>query len=128
VFGHSVERGNISTTEGVQNGPSLRLKFRGVKMLVFDEVSMIGSKALWEIHLRLQVICNDDIKSGQSFGGYHVLFFGVSSVTVLQTCPFHNTLQDFYQLPPTLDLSLTRNPDELRVKARSICIHQAYLV
>ena len=128
VFGHSVERGNISTTEGVQNGPSLRLKFRGVKMLVFDEVSMIGSKALWEIHLRLQVICNDDIKSGQSFGGYHVLFFGVSSVTVLQTCPFHNTLQDFYQLPPTLDLSLIRNPEELRGKARSICIHQAYLV
>lgn len=123
VFGHSVERGNISTTEGVKNGPSLRIKFRGVKMLVFDEVSMIGAKALWEIHLRLQVICNDDARSGQTFGGYHVLFFGVSSAVVLRTCTFNNYLQDFYQLPPTLDISLTRNPDESRDKARSVCIH-----
>jgi hypothetical protein len=79
VFGHSVESGNISTTEGVKNGASLRTKFRGVKMLIFDEVSMIGAKALWEIHLRLQVICNDDIKKETPFGGYHMLFFGVSS-------------------------------------------------
>jgi hypothetical protein len=47
-------------------------------MIVFDEVSMIGAKAMWEIHLRLQVACDDDFRSKQMFGGFHVLFFGVS--------------------------------------------------
>ena len=78
VFGHSVEKGNISSIEGIKNGTSLRNKFKGVKMIVFDEVSMIGAKAMWEIHLRLQVACDDDFRSKQMFGGFHVLFFGVS--------------------------------------------------
>jgi len=79
VFGHSVERGNISTIEGVKNGQSLRTKFNGVKIIIFDEVSMIGCRALWEIHLRLQVASDDDSRSDQTFGGYHVLFFGVGT-------------------------------------------------
>jgi len=78
VFGHSVEGGNIITIEGVKNVASLRAKFKGVKMLIIDEVSMIGSKALWEIHLRLQIACDDDAKKHLPFGGFHVLFFGVS--------------------------------------------------
>jgi hypothetical protein len=60
VFGHSVERGNISTIEGVKNGQSLRTKLNGVKIIIFDEVSMIGCRALWEIHLRLQVASDDE--------------------------------------------------------------------
>ena len=93
VFGHSVERGNISTTEGVKNGPSLRLKFRGVKMLVFDEVSMIGAKALWEIHLRLQVASNDDRRCDQTFGGFHVLFFGVGTLCLSHSqCLAHHAI------------------------------------
>jgi len=74
VFGHSVEGGNIITIEGVKNVASLRAKFKGVKMLIIDEVSMIGSKALWEIHLRLQIACNDDAKKHLPFGGFHVLY------------------------------------------------------
>jgi len=79
VFGHSVEKGNISTIEGVKNGASLRNKFKGVKMIIFDEISMIGAKAMWEIHLRLQVASDDDVRCEQAFGGFHVLFFGVRS-------------------------------------------------
>ncbi len=62
VFGHSVEKGNITTIEGVKNVSSLRAKFKGVQMIIFDEISMIGAKALWEIHLRLQVACDDDCR------------------------------------------------------------------
>jgi len=80
VFGHSVERGNINTIEGVKNGASLRAKFKGVKIIIFDEISMIGSRALWEIHLRLQVASDDDCRCNQTFGGFHVLFFGVSAL------------------------------------------------
>jgi hypothetical protein len=80
VFGHSVERGNISTIEGVKNVTSLRAKFKGVKMVIFDETSMIGARALWEIHLRLQVASDDDRKCDQTFGGFHVLFFGVGTL------------------------------------------------
>jgi hypothetical protein len=80
VFGHSVERGNINTIEGVKNGASLRTKFKGVKIIIFDEISMIGSRALWEIHLRLQVASDDDCRCNQTFGGFHVLFFGVSTL------------------------------------------------
>lgn len=80
VFGHSVERGNISTIEGVKNVTSLRAKFKGVKMVIFDETSMIGARALWEIHLRLQVASDDDRRCDQTFGGFHVLFFGVGTL------------------------------------------------
>ena len=84
VFGHSVEKGNITTIEGVKNVSSLRAKFKGVQMIIFDETSMIGAKALWEIHLRLQVACDDDCRCMQPFGGYHIMFFGVSILDLFQ--------------------------------------------
>ena len=78
AFGHSVESGHIKTTEDVKNERMLRQKFRGLRIMILDEISMIGANALWEMHIRLQVACDDDYRKSQPFGGYHVLIFGVT--------------------------------------------------
>jgi hypothetical protein len=46
--------------------------------MILDEISMIGANALWEMHIRLQVACDDDNRKSKPFGGYHVLIFGVT--------------------------------------------------
>jgi hypothetical protein len=78
AFGHSVEGGHIKTTEDVKNERMLRQKFRGLRIMILDEISMIGANALWEMHIRLQVACDDDNRKSKPFGGYHVLIFGVT--------------------------------------------------
>jgi hypothetical protein len=61
----------------------MRSKFKGLQLLIFDEISMIGARALWEIHLRCQLACNDDTRRQKPFGGYHILFWGVSQPSTL---------------------------------------------
>lgn len=80
AFGHSVEGGSIKTTEDIKNAKTLRQKFKGLKILILDEISMIGSSALWEMHIRLQVACDDEINKTKPFGGFHVLIFGVTKL------------------------------------------------
>ena len=58
---------------------SLQRKLAGVKLVIFDEVSMLGAEDLVEIDKRLRAAA----ASSEPFGGCHILFTG-----------------DFYQLPP----------------------------
>ena len=78
AIGHSIESGHVKTTEDVKNERMLRQKFRGLRILILDEISMIGANALWEMHIRLQVACDDDDRKSKPLGGYHVLIFGVT--------------------------------------------------
>ena len=61
---------------------SLKCEFQNVKLLLFDEVSLIGTNFLNYINLRLQ----DIMGTTESFGGLHIIVFG-----------------DLYQLPPVMD-------------------------
>ena len=61
---------------------SLKCEFQNIKLLLFDEVSLIGTNFLSFINLRLQ----DIMGKNEIFGGIHVIAFG-----------------DLYQLPPVMD-------------------------
>lgn len=64
--------------------------WRGVKFLVIDEISMVGSLFLSQFSSRLkQAMSDDDVASAQPFGGVNVIFMG-----------------DFGQLKPPRQLSL----------------------
>ncbi len=97
--GHSKIAKTQSDVKGVKD---LRDRFRGLQVLMFDEISMIGACALWEIHLRCTLACDDDERCTMPFGGYHILFFG-----------------DFYQLDPVNDTSLVKHPCDLKGEAHS---------
>ena len=97
--GHSKIAKTQSDVKGVKD---LRDRFRGLQVLMFDEISMIGACALWEIHLRCQLACDHDERCTLPFGGYHIIFFG-----------------DFYQLDPVNDTSLVKQPSDLKGEAHS---------
>ena len=61
----------------------IQKKLDGVKMLIFDEFSMLSCKDLVDVDRRLRAAQTDPELQKLPFGGIHVLFFG-----------------DFYQLPP----------------------------
>jgi hypothetical protein len=76
---------------------ALQKKLRGVVLIIFDEVSMLGSEDLVEIDKRLQAAFNDP----RPFGGRHILFTG-----------------DFFQLPPVNKVKLyTSDPSKRAAKA-----------
>lgn len=67
---------------------TLRAKYRDVKVLMIDEISMVGNGLLNHINKRLQEIMGNDMK----FGGISVIAFG-----------------DFFQLHPVCDGWIFRN-------------------
>ena len=69
---------------------TLRAKNLNLKVLLIDEVSLIGCNMLNCINLRLQEICG----SRERFGGIHIIAFG-----------------DLYQLPPVQDSWIFSNLD-----------------
>ncbi|XP_066914113.1 ATP-dependent DNA helicase pif1-like [Clytia hemisphaerica] len=62
------------------NMHNLRLKFKHLKILLIDEISMIGEKSFKDLNQRLQEIKENNT---ESFGGISILLIG-----------------DFFQLPP----------------------------
>ena len=60
---------------------TLRTKLSNIALIIIDEVSMVGSNMLLEIHKRLQQI--KGVSSDVTFGGVSILAVG-----------------DLYQLPP----------------------------
>lgn len=92
----------VKTKEDVKGVKDLRERFKGLQLLMFDEVSMIGALALWEIHIRCTLACDNDDKTHLPFGGYNVIFFG-----------------DFYQLDPVNDTSLVKHPSDVKGEALS---------
>jgi hypothetical protein len=97
--GHSK---HVRTSADVKGVKILRDRFNGLQLLMFDEISMIGALALWEINLRCSLACDNDDKSIKPFGGYHVMFFG-----------------DFYQLDPVNDTSLAKDPIDVKGEVHS---------
>lgn len=90
---------NIPVSQGFKYQPltseklnTLRTKLKDLKVMIIDEISMVGNSMLLYIHLRLQSIMHSD----KPFGGVSILAFG-----------------DFYQLKPVFDNwifnDLTRN-------------------
>jgi hypothetical protein len=94
--GHTKLAKKKTDIKGVKD---LRDRFKGLQLLMFDETSMIGALAIWEIHLRCTLACDNDARSELPFGGYHVIFFG-----------------DFYQLDPVNDTSLSRDPRDVKAE------------
>jgi primosomal protein N' len=86
AFSRGAEKSFLTSLDEAKNVERLRSKFKGMQLLIFDEISMIGARALNEIHLRCQLACNDDERRDKPFGGYHVLFWGVS--TFCSVCVF----------------------------------------
>jgi hypothetical protein len=117
AFSRGAEKSFLASHDDAKNVDRMRSKFRGLQLLIFDEISMIGARALYEIHLRCQLACNDDTRRQKPFGGYHILFWGVSQPTASHI-PFrldipYQLVQDFYQLPPPMDESLARKPSKV---------------
>ena len=64
--------------------------FRGIKIIIIDEFSMVGARLLRFIHLRLQEVCGNQLP----FGGMNILMCG-----------------DLYQLKPVRDCWIFENID-----------------
>ena len=64
--------------------------FRGIKLIVVDEFSMVGGRLLRFMHLRLQEVCGNQLP----FGGMNILMCG-----------------DLYQLKPVRDCWIFQNID-----------------
>jgi hypothetical protein len=62
---------------------SLQNAFRGVQLVIFDELSLINLEQLWEINIKLKIASNDKAREQKLFGGFHILLGG-----------------DLFQLPP----------------------------
>ncbi|MES9881383.1 MAG: AAA family ATPase [Sedimenticola sp.] len=73
---------------------TVRFHLQSLKVLIVDEISMVGSNILWYIHRRLQDIMgtpSDDV----FFGGVSVIAVG-----------------DFYQIPPVLQKPIFATPSD----------------
>ena len=70
---------------------TMQVKFRGTKILMIDEVSMVGHNFFRFINIRLQDIMAND----EPFGGLHVICFG-----------------DLYQLPPVKEKWIFENNEK----------------
>ena len=68
---------------------TLRTRLSRLMLLIIDEISMVGSNMLFEIHKRLQQI--KDVSDDAVFGGVSILAVG-----------------DLYQLPPVCQTPLFR--------------------
>ena len=79
----------LTSKQNVECGAQLRAKFEGVRLLIIDELSLIGLSSLWETHVKLQIAANCAARAELPWGGYHILFVG-----------------DLFQLPPPFDSSL----------------------
>ena len=85
-FGFMDEENTYSQING-KEAKDLPFKFENTRLMVLDEISMIGTNLFSKISLRLQDILNLLPKwKFNSFGGLDLLLLG-----------------DFYQLPPVLD-------------------------
>lgn len=80
-----LDAGNTNPLQGMKD-KTFQSKFKKLKFIIIDEMSMIGAKRLYQLHCRLQEI---NPKSVEPFGGIFIYFFG-----------------DFRQLPPVKDVPL----------------------
>ena len=83
-----VERGSIASLQGA---------FRGVQLIIFDELSLINIEQLWEINIKLKIACNDKAREQKLFGGFNILLGG-----------------DLFQLPPVGGKSVVVPLESLR--------------
>ena len=83
------DKATVTSKQNVDNAAQLRSKFEGVRLVIIDELSILGLSALWETHIKLQIASNCEQKKELLWGGYHFLFVG-----------------DLFQLPPLFDSSL----------------------
>ena len=67
-------------------------KFQQMKLMVTDEVSMVGSPRFHDINLRLRKIMHGDLQK-YDFGDISMLLVG-----------------DLYQLPPVMQCPIFQNP------------------
>ena len=92
-FGFTDEESNAYSEMNGQNAKDLPFKFENTRLMVLDEVSMIGSNMFSKISLRLQeVLSLLPSWKFRSFGGLDLLLLG-----------------DFFQLPPILDRYIFQN-------------------
>jgi hypothetical protein len=86
-FGFIDEESNAYSEINGQQAKDLPWKFENTRLMVLDEISMVGSNLFSKISLRLQEILNlVPSWKFRSFGGLDMLLLG-----------------DFFQLPPVLD-------------------------
>jgi len=73
---------------------ALQIKLADLKVLIIDEISMVGANAFFRIQDRLNQLFTGSkaCRNDYDFGGLHVIVFG-----------------DFYQLPPVKDQWIFRN-------------------
>lgn len=84
-FSLPLDAGYICPLQGTKD-KAFQSKFKHLKFIIIDEMSMIGAKRLYQLHCRLQEL---NPKSVEPFGGIFIYFFG-----------------DFRQLPPVKDVPL----------------------
>ena len=75
----------------VEQLDNMRVKFQSLKVVLIDEISMVGNKMFNFINLRLQEICGNNIP----FGGVSIIAIG-----------------DLYQLKPVFDGWIFENISE----------------
>jgi hypothetical protein len=76
---------------GDEKRNTLRCKYSQLRLIIIDEISMVGSDLLLQIHRRLQEI----FQSSSDFGGISILAFG-----------------DLYQLPPVCQKFVFQPPSD----------------
>jgi exonuclease III len=86
---------DVCTPLDSDTASKLHNKFKNVKMVIIDEISMVGFRMFANIDLRLQQIMNNN----QRFGGLHMLVLG-----------------DLFQLRPIKDTFVFQNPDNSKEK------------
>jgi hypothetical protein len=85
AFKKSAYEKKITAVGDVEQGSvtALRAAFKGVQLIIIDEISLINLEQLWEINVKLKIACDDASRQEMLFGGFHVLLTG-----------------DKFQLPP----------------------------
>jgi hypothetical protein len=64
-----------------------RAAFKGVQLIIIDEISLINLEQLWEINVKLKIACDDASRQEMLFGGFHVLLTGDKFQLPPETCP-----------------------------------------
>ena len=102
-FGFTDEDSNTYSDINGPQAKDLPWKFENIRLMVLDEISMVGSNLFSKISLRLQEILNlVTAWKFRSFGGLDMLLLG-----------------DFFQLPPVLDRYIFLN-STLRGRCESL--------
>jgi len=94
----------------------LAQKLKGLRLILFDEVSMLSWQQLHELHYRCHMARDSTRSPGEPFANLHIMFAG-----------------DFYQLPPVCGqplygLKFLPDPASIAGNGKSFCIKVVFFI